>query len=396
VFCGPEIPELPANELAQSMRMQYSGSPIFYITRNREGYERKDFIKNGFDDSFLMPLDEKTVKNKIENIIAQIQGMDIKVYRAVKLVDLDPDTVLDFDVSLYMPANKKYIKYSNSGDPIDSERVEKLKKGSVSSLYVPVQQMQKFYSYTAGKLADLSKGSEKLSETERKERLHSAVRDVFASVFNVNAQEATIQEGKKLVEDCQGIVKNFILKTEPSEWYNKLQETIASDDQDSYSHASNVSTFAGLFAIGAQMGKPEDLAIAGLFHDLGLGDIPQEILNKPEEEWTKEESNTYYLHPEYSIRAIKQKKLIVPAHVQKAIIEHHERFDGSGHPKGLVGSRIGVEAQILGLADQFDYMTRIEEGKQRLTPRQAIQKLMETGKFNPELTKKVLDLFPKE
>ncbi len=85
----------------------------------------------------------------------------------------------------------------------------------------------------------------------------------------------------------------------------------------------------------------------------------------------------------------------------KAIAQHHERYNGSGYPKGLQGDRISKEAQVLSLADEFDYLTRLVEGKPQLNAKQAVEKLRteQMGdpskvKFNPELLGKLLTLFP--
>jgi len=396
IFTGPGLGDAVAfTELAQSIRMSYSSSPIFFITNSREGYDRKNFIKNGFDDAFLIPLDEKTLKLKIEDILAQVENIDLDIFRPVKLVDLQADTKLGFDVSIFMPVNKKYIKYQNADDDVSQERIDKLTKHQVSSLYVPLKQMKKFYDYTASKLVDLNGKKGQISETERQERLHSAVRDIFSNVFNVGTgKDANIGEGKKIVEDCSQIVKSYIMKSEPGEWYKQIEKSISADEGDSYSHSSNVSTFAALFSIGLEVGKPEDLAVAGLFHDIGLSDVPKEILDKDPSEWTEEEKKIWQMHPEFSINAMKAKKLIVPTEVQNAILSHHERFDGTGFPKGVAGKRFKPEAQVLAIADQFDYLTRVEEGKERMTAKKALQRMAEKRMFDPELLKKAMEVMP--
>jgi seryl-tRNA synthetase len=73
-------------------------------------HERQEFIKNGFTDSFLIPLDGELLKKNITESL-ELAYKAKKAMRAVKLIDIGENSKLEFDLSIYMPANKKYIKY---------------------------------------------------------------------------------------------------------------------------------------------------------------------------------------------------------------------------------------------------------------------------------------------
>jgi len=82
-------------------------------------------------------------------------------------------------------------------------------------------------------------------------------------------------------------------------------------------------------------------------------------------------------------------------------LQHHEHFDGTGYPNGIFGDRMCKEAQLLAIADRFDYLTAIRPGKPTLSPFEAVNQLRDiqlkdTSKthYNPELLKKLLELFP--
>lgn len=396
IFCGNEIEDLNPDELAQSLRMEYQAeTPIFYITKNREGFERKNYIKNGFTDAFILPFDAPVFKFKIQELYSKFSSGEIKVFRPVKLIDIEPGESLDFDLSIFMPRNQKYIKMTNAGDSMDQSQMDKLQKHNMNSMYVDINDMPKFYDYTAKRLTKLGAPSGSISETERQEKLQGAVRDIITGVFNNTAQDATIAEGKAIVEDCENIVKSYILNNNPSEWYKKLEETMT-ETSDAYSHSSAVSAYAGLFSIGLQIGKPEEFAIAGMFHDLGLIGVPQEIQDKDIEEMTPDELELYKLHPEMTIKIMKERKLIVPPMVHNVVMQHHERHNGTGFPKGAEGKRIRPESKILILADQFDYMTRKREGKTALTPMQALKKMRADGILDGEFLDKVEKVIPEE
>lgn len=394
ILCGGEITGLSLMELAQGTRGQYVSAPILFITQKRDGFEKKNLIKNGFNDAFLLPLDESFLKNVLEDAGAHLRKS--KSFRPVKIVDLQPDEELGFDVRVLLPQNKKYLVYSQAGEQLSGDKVEKLKKHKVGSLYVAKEEMQKFYDYSANRLIALGKtDNQSMSETERTERLQAAVRDLFSNVVNTASETSTVEAGRELVKDAQSVVQSYITNSQPSDWYVKLQQTIG-ETQDSYSHTTNVSTFAAMFSIGLKIGKPEELAIAGMFHDLGLTDVPSPVLQKAESERTLDEKKLYEKHPDYSIDIIKARKLIVPQSVMTAIQQHHERWDGKGYPKQIHGERMTPEAKVLILADQFDYWTRVEPGKKRLSASEAIRKIHESGMLDPEFMYAAMKLIPKE
>lgn len=407
LLIGPPPQGVNLNEVAQVARMQFQAQPIFYLTSARVNFDRKEFLKNGFTDAFLLPLETDIVTQSIREAMNKASSGAVKSYKTVKLIDLQPDQKLEFATYMYMPVNRKHVKITAEGDEIDKHQIDKLSKNAISSIHVESKDIQKFYDFAAAQLKNL-KSNSGISETERKDRMSNAIRGLMAGVFNDSTADATVEKGRSIISDCQEIIKSYIVQSDANkesgtnEWYSKLLQATGAES-GAYSHTGNVATFGALFSLATGLGKPEDVALAGLLHDMGLADVPAEIQSKPEKERSKEEQEIYKKHVDHTLNIIKFRKMILPEIVIKAISQHHEKWSGTGYPKGHAGNRICVEAQLLALADEFDYRTITKEGKPRTTPGKALKELFEENQRDPsnatfdlELLKKIKSVFPEE
>jgi HD-GYP domain-containing protein (c-di-GMP phosphodiesterase class II) len=390
VLCGSLIPELSPAEVAQIARMKFPQARLFYITRTREVYDKKALLKNGFNDAFLLPIDKSVLAATLKEVSVLLDPDNVIIMKPVKLVDMDAGTNLDFDVRIRLPRNKKYVTYSRKGEAVDANRLNKLSQGSHDTLYIDSKDTEAFYQYSASVLKSLSK-SASLGETEKQVRIQNSVRNLFSNIFSDPNSEGNITSGKEMLSDCKMIVDQFILSDDTPDWYHKLKKTMGSAG-DTYSHAMRVSTYAALFSIGLQIGKPEEMAIAGMFHDLGMSELPDELQEKPYQEMTAKEKELYHLHPELSVKMLKLKKFIAPTSVYDMILQHHERSDGRGFPKGYQPPKLMVESQILSLADAFDYETVKLQETEKVDPAAVLTRLKETNAWDPQLITKVINL----
>jgi HD-GYP domain-containing protein (c-di-GMP phosphodiesterase class II) len=391
VIAGPALGIEP-QEMAQSISMFFLNIPAYFLTHERDKFERQGLKKQGFTDAFILPLDHEVASIAFNDLKAFLEGR--KNYRPVSLVDVVPGSELPFDVSLFLPANQKYLKLVNAGEAIEKNQQEKLTSHNVRSVYVDRSQMPKFNEYTGSQLWKMNNPEQGESETQRREKMSGAVRDVLTNVFDNTTEGASIGAGKEIMEDAKQIVDSYIIASiGEGSWYDNLVKAMESST-DTYSHSSNVSTYAALFSMGAGVGDPAEMATAGIFHDLGLEDVPADVQKKKISEMSKDELELYAIHVDSSVKLMKEKKMIVPQSVINAIREHHEKFDGTGFPKGLVGPRITAEGQLLALADRFDYLTRIEPGSPRLTPKQALDEIWKEKIVGPDLFQGVKSLFP--
>ena len=131
--------------------------------------------------------------------------------------------------------------------------------------------------------------------------------------------------------------------------------TVESRDPYTAGHQQHVAELAR--ALGKEMGLPEEqikgIYMAGLIHDLGKISVPAEILNKPSRP-TENEFALIRLHPQTGHNILKN--ISFPWPIAEITLQHHERLNGSGYPRGLSGNGILAEARILAVADVVEAM----------------------------------------
>ena len=97
-----------------------------------------------------------------------------------------------------------------------------------------------------------------------------------------------------------------------------------------------------------------DIRVAGLLHDVGKAGVPAEILAKPGL-LSEVEFNLIKQHPASGFDILEAIDFGRP--VAEMVLQHHERLDGSGYPRGLAGADILPEARILAVADVVEAMS---------------------------------------
>lgn len=139
-------------------------------------------------------------------------------------------------------------------------------------------------------------------------------------------------------------------------------------------HSLRVSELCVQLAKELKLGKTreKDLALAGLFHDLGKVAIDSTILNKAgplnDREWKEMKT-----HPLKGSEVLN----LVPGmdQIAEAVLSHHERYDGSGYPRGLKGTEIPLMARVIAVADSYDAMISERPYKQSKSEQEALAEL---------------------
>jgi len=171
---------------------------------------------------------------------------------------------------------------------------------------------------------------------------------------------------------------------------SSVMATMLARSRETEAHGERLASLAK--AMGERMGLEQkamdELAVYALLHDIGKVGIDDSILNKPgrldDEEWEQMKK-----HSEIGYRIAASAAEL--AHVADYILSHHERWDGMGYPRGLVGEQIPLLSRLLAIVDAYDAMTEDRVYRRAMTNEQALCEI-ERGagsQFDPRLA----DLF---
>jgi putative nucleotidyltransferase with HDIG domain len=163
---------------------------------------------------------------------------------------------------------------------------------------------------------------------------------------------------------------------------------VRSADTYIFTHSVNVamlSMIAGLF-LKLKREQLKSLGIAALLHDIGRTKVPKKILYKPSP-LSEEEFDAVKKHSQHGYKILKTCGQF-DENVCLAVLQHHERLDGSGYPNGIKGDQIGVSARIIAIADVFDALLADRPFRKAFFPHQAIDIIINShGLFDSEILK---------
>lgn len=157
-------------------------------------------------------------------------------------------------------------------------------------------------------------------------------------------------------------------------------------DKSTSGHSRRVATLTVSVASGhgVEGEALQQIEHGALLHDIGKLKIPDSILWKPasldDSEWI-----TMKKHPEYGYELLRELEFLNGA--AELVLAHHEKFDGSGYPRGLRGDRIPLGARIFAVVDAVDAMIYKRPYNAPVTFRQAAEEIRRCAgtHFDPDL-----------
>jgi diguanylate cyclase (GGDEF)-like protein/PAS domain S-box-containing protein len=206
-------------------------------------------------------------------------------------------------------------------------------------------------------------------------------------------QEKNLNEVLREAEDAMYKNKLTESRSTKSAIVETLLKTLAAKSYETEVHTRGMQDIAQ--KIGKKMNLPEtelrrlDLLI--ILHDIGKINLPEELLTKPEpllnSEWEE-----IHKHPEIGFRIARATEEF--AHVAEEILAHHERWDGSGYPRGLKGEKIPLLSRIAAVADAYEVMKNGRPYKNPMNRDKILQEFKHASgtQFDPNIVEIIITL----
>lgn len=181
------------------------------------------------------------------------------------------------------------------------------------------------------------------------------------------------------------------------ETIHRLTRAAEHRDKETHNHIVRMGHYAKLLggAIGLSVDRQELLCYAAPMHDIGKVAIPDNILLK-NGKLSPPEWNTMMTHASAGYEILKDSDSEVLRLAAEIALTHHEKWDGSGYPQGLVGEAIPLSGRITAIADVFDALLSVRPYKPAW-PLPDVIEALRRGKhahFDPVLVDAFLDIVP--
>jgi hypothetical protein len=185
------------------------------------------------------------------------------------------------------------------------------------------------------------------------------------------------------------------LEIAQAETVRRLSMAVEFRDEDTGAHIERIGRFSTLLAeqIGMEEEFCERMVHAAPLHDVGKVAIPDSILLKPAK-LTAQERAIVETHAEEGHRLLKGSSSAILDLAATIALSHHEKWDGSGYPRGVGGETIPIEGRIVAIADVFDALTSDRVYRRAFPVEEAVTMMRaERGKhFDPVLLDAFLEV----
>jgi putative nucleotidyltransferase with HDIG domain len=198
-------------------------------------------------------------------------------------------------------------------------------------------------------------------------------------------------ENAKLLFELQNAKEDLLLAYDQT--IEALSYGLDLRDKETEGHSQRVTELTVKIAekFGIKGEKLRYVKWGALLHDIGKLGVPDSILLKPGP-LTDKEWEIMKKHPEYGYNMLKKVDFLLPA--LEIPLYHHEKWDGSGYPKGLKGDEIPLPARIFAVVDVWDALTNERPYRPPWSKEKALEYIIsQSGKhFDPEVVKVFLEV----
>lgn len=319
-----------------------------------------------------IPQDSPKATTRTENFIAL----------PLDIVPID----MPLPVALYVMVANKYIKFRSLGDVLEKRRLESLLAKKLDSMYLKDSDWFAYVNFLENYSSSMEKNS---SDSAILDRLRHLL-IVYSSRCKMRSKmdRDTIEKMIGSVFRMADAIRNDVSLG------GKLLRRYSDPALYSNNHDINVAVYSAAVATKLNFSTDDvrKIMLSTFLRDIGISHLP----NLPKTgSTTDDQKKLLQTHTDRGGQVLRK---VYPELEEIALVaeQHHERFDGSGYPKGLKGDKIHIFSRICKIADVFDALTSPRPCSTTLfTSKGAVEYMRHlTGRFDPALfqTTESLDL----
>lgn len=328
------------------------------------------------------------------NKITTIKHIDIgdipssREFIPIEIQDISSQDLLAFSIYFPFATSKEplsFKKIAQSGSFLNSKWKVLFRENNIEHAYVHVNEFDKYISYINKRLTK-TLNNPYLTKEKKQEIIYRNASYVMQRILDDPRSGKNIQMGI----DLMNIFSSYLAKNELTA---SMIARLFSKNYELFSHSIQVALLTSVFC--KFLNKDSHYiflcGLGALLHDIGKVDIPQEILLK-NERLSEKELAVIKQHPELGAKILQQHNrhdTVIDQKVIEVVLQHHERADGSGYPKGLTLEEISPMAQIVHIIDCYDTLTTNKAHKAAVSPFEALKIMITEMKetFNQTLMK---------
>ncbi len=293
-------------------------------------------------------------------------------YIGIRSWTLSPSRIREFDLYIFHLDHyniPRYVLYRGKTMPLTNSHIKHVESLS-KKLYVKRKEYKAYLQYVEQRLHDVLGREVPGLKGQEKQEL------VYETAVNLTIDLLDDPRSGNNIDRASDFVQNIItyITKRPDTAFSLID--VLSIDYYTYTHCVNVAVLSLLFGsyIGLDEKKLKELGVGTILHDIGKIRVGESILKKRgplnEEEW-----EIMRKHPEFGIEILEGKP--IPESAKYIILQHHERCNGTGYPRGLLSQDIHFFSKIAMITDCFDALTTIRPYQHAFSPYEALLKIQE-------------------
>lgn len=311
-----------------------------------------------------------------------------EMYISIPIETLQLDSIVNFDI--FLRIINEEVLYREENLHFGDEEKNRLIENKVKEVLIRSLDKKKYQSYLENHIENIV-ADKSITVKKKTEIVYYSAKNIVFDVLDHPRSGDNIKRAGRIISNTM----ELILSDESA--FGHLV-SVTSYDYYTYTHSVNVGLFAIALANKLNIYNRNDIHTLGwgaILHDVGKTKIRSNIINK-KGVLADEEFEQIKKHPEYGAEILKGTG-ILPEKSYLAVLEHHEKADGSGYPRGITLEKISTFGKITTIADVFDAITTKRSYKPAVSTTNAINIMKSLAKdhYDPYIFKVFIDLIGK-